>query len=493
MSDFAEAVQPHTDGDSDTISSTCVPIILVPGVMGSRIHMFFGRTWDPDTFTSMLVWPSAFSGGKQKTRRALTTSQTSADLLTTFGGVGKSDAAKQIMNNARLAAIGKKAVGGNDDDDDEGDGPADSDIVDYYAGKRNWASVAWGFYGPILIHLESALNPSKNDPDFPVFACGYDWRLSNNDTAATLSAFVDTVLSTTSGRATDVIILTHSMGGLVTRGALAADAGLAAKVRGVVHTVQPSNGAVTCYRRFLTGSSKPLDAAAVAKDKLLNNIMGTTPAQYAYNLSGCPGPLQLLPNHVYAKFFGDNWIRGLDSTFDLGDVYSVYRGSSVPGLSGIVSFGQETCGTSDEIKSGSVLSDFANNLSEAERFHRAIETTAHARTYVLYSNGLSTDDSLTVLDLQGIQQGTISDPNSRPAEQWSVDGDDITDQWNQISYRKLPNGDGTVPAISATCPGMTVLAPTPEAAASALEHSGVFGNAAFNTAVEHYVRRLFSP
>jgi type VI secretion system secreted protein VgrG len=46
---------------------------------------------------------------------------------------------------------------------------------------------------------------------------------------------------------------------------------------------------------------------------------------------------------------------------------------------------------------------------------------------------------------------------------------------------------------SAMCSSMAVLAPTPEAAASALEHSAVFENAAFNTTVEPYVRRLFSP
>ncbi|MDP9035565.1 MAG: hypothetical protein M3O50_12235 [Myxococcota bacterium] len=344
------------------------------------------------------------------------------------------------------------------------------------------------------MYLESALNPTKDHPDFPVYACGYDWRLSNTDSAATLSALVDTLLNRYSGRAKDVIVLTHSQGGLVVRGGLVADGSLEAKIRGIVHTVQPSNGSVTCYRRFLTGAAKPLDTEKTVTDIVLNNIMGTSFAEYAYNLSGLPGTLQLLPNHVYAKFVPGNWLEGVDSSVDLGDIYNVYRRECLPGIAGIVSTAQRQCGTTEEISSGSVASDFANNLAEAERFHKAVETRAHSRTYVLYSTGRPTDQSIAFLDMSAIQFGSISaldysedvvDPMTgtvvgvaRP--QWTFDRTDVNDQRSQIVYRKPPEGDGTVSESSATCPGLAVLAPTPMAAGAALQHSDVFANADFN-------------
>ena len=73
MGEGTDVVQSHPAGEAcDTISSLCAPLFLVPGVMGSRIHMFFGRTWDLNSgLTAMALWVSALSGAKQKNRRAL--------------------------------------------------------------------------------------------------------------------------------------------------------------------------------------------------------------------------------------------------------------------------------------------------------------------------------------------------------------------------------------------------------------------------------------
>jgi hypothetical protein len=80
-----------------------------------------------------------------------------------------------------------------------------------------------------------------------------------------------------------------------------ADGSIRSKIRGIVHGAQPSNGAVVCLRRFFTGCAEALEGGANADrtTKFLNRVMGTTPERFAYNLSGCRGPVELLPNQVY--------------------------------------------------------------------------------------------------------------------------------------------------------------------------------------------------
>jgi hypothetical protein len=162
--------------------------------------------------------------------------------------------------------------------------------------RVNWATVLWGFYGKLLGLRETTFN---SDLEHPVFACGYDWRSSNAESGVAFAAFIGKVLSGFSGKAKDVIVITHSMGGLVVRAALASAGSLDAQIRGVIHGAQPSNGAVLMYRRFFTGANPSLDGWG--RDWALGRIMGSDPATFAYNLSGASGPIQLLPNDDFAK------------------------------------------------------------------------------------------------------------------------------------------------------------------------------------------------
>ena len=78
---------------------------------------------------------------------------------------------------------------------------------------------------------------------------------------------------------------------------------------------------------------------------------------------------------------------------------------------------------------------------------------------------------------------------------WSTEGDDLTDLWNQVTYRRWNDGDGTVPETSATCPAFSPppLPPTPEAASKALEHSKAYADPTFHNQVLGYVHRLLGP
>ncbi|HET7542092.1 MAG TPA: hypothetical protein VFK05_19630 [Polyangiaceae bacterium] len=504
-----ESIQCHDDPNTcDTVSSLHVPIIFVPGVMGSRLDIISGRSWDPDDATAMGNWLSLTDASVQKTRSALRgggtgTPATPATTKTKlYHSRVFSDPIDEVYKSARCRAIGKLATGKDDK----------ALIGDYYGEQRSWASICWGFYGSLLMRLESELNLEHDDPCFPVFACGYDWRAPNEVSGAKINAFIRKVLARYQAVASDAIVITHSMGGLAVRAGMMVDGSIKQKIRGVIHGLQPSLGAVVCYRRFLTGTTPPADRQSEAADYVLNSVMGKTGPRYAYNLSGCPGPLQLLPNHVYSKF-GGPWLRGMDSSYDLNAVYDIYRRFQLPGIAQVAALGEEQSGSKAEKASHSVRADFAANINRAETFHKGVEQVAHDRTYVIYTTGLRCDQSIEFLNYGATKGGKVSAPEVPvpiiPAtpyyyppppprkEVWRTSGvgdSELTNLEDEITYHRSPDGDGTVPVVSAECPSLSPPPlSSPQAGAKPLEHSKAYGDADFQILTLSYIHRLLSP
>lgn len=455
-----DPTQLHDSTDTcDTLSSMYVPIVFVPGVMGSRIDMPSAQlTWDPDTLSKMAQWATFQLNGRssrQWNRAALSPSWSQANVLTSL-----SDTARNHVV-AELAAL----YG-----DQNATNPSPDPIEVYYGRTRGWAGCAWGFYGPILLHLESIFNRSGNHP---VYGFGYDWRDSNSNSGAKLNALISRLLSESNGVAQDVVIVTHSMGGLVVRGALVNDPTLDAKIRGVVHTVQPSNGAVACYRRFFTGAVGSLDGSG-SRERFLNNVMGGTPGEYAYCLSGAPGPLQLLPNHIYQP--DEPWLEYPTGQLDLTNVYDIYALYGWPGLQGAVNSGQTECGSADDIANQRAVNDLLTNLASAAEFHTNAATMAHRNTLALYSLGLTTDDHVRFLNPYP------------PTATW------VAPQWGDLpqdmDLLHCGSGDGTVPKVSAQCPALSLAMPAEPFLPKALGHSDVFQNDAFRTRTAELVAML---
>jgi hypothetical protein len=491
MSD-AICVQAHDAGDEcDTYDQALVPIIFVPGVMGSRITMAAAsRTWDADSTSKMLSWIPLTDSGRRQNRRALSPRSSGAAVLTTLS----SDALTAVAGSGGLGQIYALATGG----------PPGPDGVDrfawnhwqaligpYYGAQRNWSSVLWSFYGPLLLFLEAGFNAELRHP---VFAFGYDWRDSCATSGGRLAEFVKTTVDGCKG-AKDAIIITHSMGGLVLRGALKADAGVAAKIRGVIHGAQPSTGAVVCYRRFFTGCVPGFDGNGGVGSQawFLNRVMGNTPARFAYNLSGSLGPVQLLPNHVYQKLSPAGaapWLSGAGATFDLGDVYNLYRRFEWPGIMGPIDAAQNDVASHAEHAQNRIFTEMLANLDAAEQFHRDIETTAHANTLVVYSTQLPTEVR--------IEFGTYppnpprdTDTDIALAAPWQAPTCALNAAAPNDAFmivRREDEGDGTVPAVSGRCPGL-ILARPAEFGAS-VEHSGVYSNAEFQAVVRTMVKML---
>jgi hypothetical protein len=112
-------------------------------------------------------------------------------------------------------------------------------------------------------------------------------------------------------------------------------------------------------------------------------------------MSGLPGPLQLLPNHLYQSFFGSQkWLEGLDPGDDLSDICSIYLGSGPAGLPKRVSFAQSLRGTKAESDGRTIVNNFVTHLGEARSFHEQLANAPnaafHPNTVVLHSVGVPT-------------------------------------------------------------------------------------------------------
>ncbi len=140
---------------------------------------------------------------------------------------------------------------------------------------------------------------------FPVHACGYNWLDSNAVAARRLATRIDEIRARYAAekkRCDKVIIVTHSMGGLVARHCSEV-LGYRGKIMGVIHGVMPAIGAAAVYRRFKAGT-EDMTAWWNVAGAVAASALGNDAAEMTAVLSGAPGPMQLLPTPQY----GNGWL-----------------------------------------------------------------------------------------------------------------------------------------------------------------------------------------
>ncbi|EPL4466502.1 esterase/lipase family protein [Proteus mirabilis] len=136
---------------------------------------------------------------------------------------------------------------------------------------------------------------------FPVHVFGYNWLEDNAVSAANLINYIDKVMETYKykhgyGLAIEkVIIVTHSMGGLIARYASQV-LGAKDKILGIVHGVIPDIGSPAAYRRMKTGAHK---------EGIAGKVLGQNAEELMSVLAFAPAPLQLLPTAKYPS----NWLE----------------------------------------------------------------------------------------------------------------------------------------------------------------------------------------
>jgi pimeloyl-ACP methyl ester carboxylesterase len=379
-----------------------LPVIFVPGIMGSNLKSINSGepVWRLDMVGNKLPWT----------------------LMREYVGA-------PAGHRQRILHPSKVTV------DPDGNVPGKNDDKKKWYRDAGWGEVAQGSYQSFLIWLETKLNPGERNPakwrDFhqtqttisampkpgdqpklfpgvrmglegepfgaektfdsiltddliamakfymPVYAMGYNWLASNRDAAKLLEARINQLLSYYSNgtfRCQQVLLVTHSMGGLVAR-ACAKLPGMADKIAGVVHGVMPSVGAAVAYRRCKVGMKTEDWASAL--------VIGSTGKEVTAVFAQAPGALQLLPSQLY----GSNWLKvnGPNGAAELslptagGDPYeSIYlERKKWWGLVNEAWLSPE----------GGVAIDwdvFVRTVDDAKKFHLDLGTSFHPNSYVYY-------------------------------------------------------------------------------------------------------------
>ncbi|MFW2150694.1 esterase/lipase family protein [Acinetobacter gyllenbergii] len=304
-----------------------VPIIFIPGIMGTNIKSIGDdkEVWYPKVSISTIVEYS-----KRDARE------------------------RQIALNPETTEVGYNG-------DIKIDKKKIPHITKEIARARGWGSVIPVGYAKVLIYLESQLNnpfkPLKEqqkdkfngttewekivqpgnketekilknwssskvvellsleqheelaDYAFPVFACGYNWLQTNMKSADNVADRMNNEVMTQikkeypTAKFKKFIVVTHSMGGLVTRALIQNDK-VKDKIAGVVHGVMPASGAPAVYQRLTVGWD-----GWKASTGLVNSIkawatkfmFGNTSERLTATLASAPGGLELLPFANYSN------------------------------------------------------------------------------------------------------------------------------------------------------------------------------------------------
>lgn len=309
----------------------------------------------------------------------------------------------------------------------------------------------------------------------PVYACGYNWLASNEVGAKRLRDRINAVIAAESkrGKCEQVLLITHSMGGLVAR-RCAQLAGMEAKIAGVVHGVMPTTGAAVAYRRCKVGMNDE-DAGA-------GFVIGSNGREVTAVFAQAPGALQLLPTAEYPS----GWLKIKD---EKGKALETQPGSDP--YDAIYLRQDRWWGLvrpewlRPEGGRPITWNQYRDNMLAARDFHNTIKGSFHPKTHVYYGADTNFPSFETVewsvqtpIGPYGMKPTSQQQP---PAAQVAQMGfDEVTDSgWTGYSpsvYEKIPadkrtpygpqprhlwtlrcgmqdgGGDGTVPISSGRAP-----------------------------------------
>ena len=310
---------------------------------------------------------------------------------------------------------------------------------------------------PALMPLdEKTLRAAVKGTWFPVHAIGYNWLESNSVSGVRVADRITALIKLYQEQkfqCEKVILVTHSMGGLVARAVIHPRMGrLNDKILGIVHGVMPAIGAAAAYKRIRCGFE---DGALNPAAKVLGNYGDEVTAV----LGNAQGGLELLPSQAY----GNDWLRvtlkrkEIKSLPRAGDPYEeIYK---VQGK--WYSLLREEWINPARRRVGSSFQNTCNLLDRAKEFHNAIVNTYHDQSYGHYgadrNNAAwhrvtwSFNDAANLNNLESVQildddrQGelTVFDPTF-PTRLTPIEV-----QFNATMLAATDPGDQTVPLHSA--------------------------------------------
>ncbi len=252
-----------------------VPIIFLPGIMGSRLDFTKShKKWDPDDSLALAAHWILHKKSRRWQARAMGHGA-GAKVKTTRS---KSFVDRELKNKG---------------------------LAEKNWRNRGWSGISWRSYGPFFVKLAKA---GFGGFDTPLFAIGYDWTQSNRSSGKYVHKKIKKIFKALNKgvtnerkKAKDFILLTHSMGGLVGRSMLRYDesekgGALSKKLLGVIHGVQPVNGTPSAYQICFTGNPR-----SNLYQWLFAKIMGSTGKDVATMMAYQRGFTELLPNQLYER------------------------------------------------------------------------------------------------------------------------------------------------------------------------------------------------
>lgn len=273
-----------------------IPVIFIPGVMGSNLKSKDNKVWEC-SFESLKKWPLA---GPEKRKQLLDPKTTSVDdrgEIFNDGADGKKFPSRRARGWGSAfymsygEALDRLQYLLSDDDI----------LIDNYFREAQLQTARQRFTGvrigdePVEQVLTEEETAHGHHFLYPLHVFGYNWLQSNADSAALLGQYISKVLGVYHGRlAVDkVILVTHSMGGLVARH-YSENMNGQSNILGIVHGVMPDLGSPAAYRRMKTGERG-----------VTGMIIGDSAEKLMPVLAQSPGPLQLLPGKAY----GPGWLK----------------------------------------------------------------------------------------------------------------------------------------------------------------------------------------
>lgn len=325
---------------------------------------------------------------------------------------------------------------------------------------------------------------------YPVYACGYNFLESCEKSSQRLEQRILEIIESWRSlkrQCDQVILVTHSMGGLVTR---ACAKRIPEKIAGIIHGVMPALGAPAAYRRIACGteSSSPSNSDYENfRAQRTAMMLGETTDKTTPVLATSPGALELLPNHLYPgpwlhvrvmQILGagitpsyevkGKAIRFRESSYDclhlpsgqVSNPYDLYR-DMTPWYR-LINIDLADPAKKYRKNSGGVEKAITVAIDKAERFHRALGDWYHPNTYAFYGddkNKLSYGQ-VSWLARMGSASATALTTSNVTAAQYlghTKEGRRIVlvDGKTELHFEPAAqeaNGDGTVPHQSGAGP-----------------------------------------
>ncbi|QDD62711.1 alpha/beta hydrolase [Herbaspirillum seropedicae] len=475
-----------------TTPDVVIPIVFVPGIMGTRLKVK-GRIKDAAWFPPDGGWES---------------------LVLALRHIGRTAADRQRLLNPNTTEV-------------DDDGPAFPDdisktLLGFAPGKtdaervkwRGWGQLHASSYLSILSLLESSMalifDPasqgkkltshwqdlvmSRQDAAklgaqkpfkplqerqlqdaaeflYPVHAVGYNWLQSNKVSAQRLASEIERITAyyRSKGRSCEeVIVVTHSMGGLVAR-ACAQLPEMAERILGVVHGVMPAIGAPATYKRIRAGF-----------EGIGQVVLGRNGAECTAVMANAPGPLELLPTAQYKTWTNQgerHWLRvsylgigqrglpqEMESFLGEGDPYAkIYLNNTADWwkliqedlVDPVAREKREKLDSTGKVtvkEPVSAFKKFRDNLEAARKLHSIIKDQYHRNSYAYYA---SDPERLTWNEVQWkCQMPVPSNPQDALLANDDLNGSvELLFKENKRSRFLIQvgrgKGDGTVPAESA--------------------------------------------